>query len=80
MLAADDLLATRFVRGTGRVIEASEVAVSAFDALEVGAMLSLPHQEVARMEQARAADRDGWIDRMRQAVAAIEGPEPSPVS
>lgn len=80
MLAADQLLATRFVRGTGRVIEASEVAVAAFDALEAGAMLSLPHPEVARMEQARAADRDGWMHRMREAVAAIEGAEHSSVS
>jgi NAD(P)-dependent dehydrogenase (short-subunit alcohol dehydrogenase family) len=80
MLAADELLATRFVRGTGRVIEASEVAVAAFDALEAGAMLSLPHPEVARMEQARAADRDGWMHRMREAVAAIEGAEHSSVS
>jgi len=72
MLASSELLATRFVRGTGRVIAAREVAVAAFDALEVGAMLALPHPEVSRMEQARAADRDGWVGRMRDAVAAIE--------
>jgi NAD(P)-dependent dehydrogenase (short-subunit alcohol dehydrogenase family) len=72
MLAASELLATRFVRGTGRVIGADEVAVAAFDALEVGAMIALPHPEVARMEQSRAADRDVWIGRMRAAVAAIE--------
>jgi len=73
MLAADDLLATRFVRGTGRVISPQEVAVAAIDALEAGEMLALPHPEVARMEQARAADRTGWLARMRQAVAAIAG-------
>ncbi len=73
MLAASELLATRFVRGTGRVIETGEAAVAALDALEAGAMLALPHPEVTRMEQARAADRDVWIGRMREAVAAIEG-------
>jgi NAD(P)-dependent dehydrogenase (short-subunit alcohol dehydrogenase family) len=73
MLAAGELLATRFVRGTGRVIGAAEVAVAALDALAAGAMLALPHPEVARMEQSRAADRDAWIGRMREAVAAIEG-------
>jgi len=74
MLAAEDLLATRFVRGTGRVISPGEVAVAAIDALEVGAMLALPHPEVARMEQARAADRGDWIGRMRRAIAALDGP------
>jgi NAD(P)-dependent dehydrogenase (short-subunit alcohol dehydrogenase family) len=73
MLAAGDLLATRFVRGTGRVISPEEVAVAAIDALEAGDVLALPHPEVARMEQARAADRSGWLARMREAVAAIAG-------
>jgi len=74
MLAADDLLATRFVRGTGRVISPAEVGVAAIDALEAGAILALPHPEVARMEQARAADRGSWIVRMRQAIGALGGP------
>jgi NAD(P)-dependent dehydrogenase (short-subunit alcohol dehydrogenase family) len=73
MLAAQDLLATRFVRGTGRVISPEEVAVTALDAVEAGDALALPHPEVARMEQARAADRTGWLARMREAVAAVEG-------
>jgi len=73
MLAAGDLLATRFVRGTGRVISPEEVAVAAIDALEAGEVLALPHPEVARMEQARAADRAGWLARMREAVAAVAG-------
>jgi NAD(P)-dependent dehydrogenase (short-subunit alcohol dehydrogenase family) len=71
MLASDDLLATRFVRGTGRVISPAEVAVAALDALESGEVLALPHPEVARMEQARAADRTGWLERMRAAIAAL---------
>jgi len=73
MLASDDLLATRFVRGTGRVISPAEVAVAALDALESGEVLALPHPEVARMEQARAADRTGWLERMRAAIAALPG-------
>ena len=73
MLAADELLATRFVRSTGRVISPEEVAVAAIDALEAGEVLALPHPEVARMEQARAADRTGWMIRMRQAVTAVVG-------
>jgi short-subunit dehydrogenase len=71
MLATEDLLATRFVRGTGRVISPEEVAIAAVDALEAGRMLALPHPEVARMEQARAGDRDGWLMRMRTAIAAL---------
>jgi NAD(P)-dependent dehydrogenase (short-subunit alcohol dehydrogenase family) len=73
MLAAEDLLATRFVRGTGRVISPAEVATAALDALEAGHLLALPHPEVARMEQMRASDRDGWITRLRQAVAELGG-------
>lgn len=68
MLAAEELLATRFVRGTGRVLPAAVVATAALDALEAGEMLALPHPEVAAMEQARAADRRGWLDRLRRAV------------
>ena len=73
MLAVDDMLATRFVRGTGRVLAADVVAVSALDALEAGEMLALPQPEVASMEQARAADRGVWLARLRRAVAALGG-------
>lgn len=73
MLAADDLLATRFVRATGRVLGADAVAVTALDALEAGRMLALPQPEVASMEQARAADHDAWLARLRRAVGALGG-------
>ena len=73
MLAADELLATRFVRGTGRVLPADEVAEAALDALEAGEVLALPHPEVAAMELARATDRKGWLARLRAAVAGITG-------
>ena len=73
MLAAEDLLATRFVRGTGRVLPAEAVAEAALDALEAGEVLALPHPEVAAMELARATDREGWLARLRAAVASITG-------
>lgn len=71
MLAAEGLLATRFVRGTGRVLSADVVATVALDALEAGEMLALPHPEVTAMEQARASDRGSWLARLRAAVAAL---------
>lgn len=73
MLAVDDMLATRFVRGTGRVLAPDVVATSALEALEAGEMLALPQPEVAAMEQARAADRGMWLARLRRAVAALGG-------
>ena len=73
MLAAEELLATRFVRGTGRVLPADAVAEAALDALEAGEVLALPHPEVAAMELARATDRQGWMMRLRAAVAGITG-------
>jgi len=73
LAASEDLLATRFVRGTGRVLAPAEVACSALDALAAGAMLALPHPEVTRMEASRVADRTGWLSRLREAVALIEG-------
>jgi short-subunit dehydrogenase len=73
MLATDDVLAARFVRGTGRVLPADVVAASALDALADGEMLALPHPEVAAMEQARAADRRTWLRRLRRAVESLGG-------
>ena len=71
MLATEDLLATRFVRGTGRVLAPDAVALAALDALESGEMLALPHPEVAAMELARASDRRMWLARLRAAVATL---------
>jgi len=77
MLAGSETqLATRFVRGTGRVISADDVARAGLDAMEAGEPLALPQPEVARMEQARAADRVLWLERLRSAVATL-GPAPS---
>ncbi len=71
MLAANDLLATRFVRETGRILSAEEVATSALDALAAGEVLALPHAEVAAMEHARTTDRRAWLARLRAAVDAL---------
>lgn len=73
MLAADEQLATRFVRGTGRVLAPDVVAEAALDALEEGDMLALPHPEVVGMEQARVSDRRTWLTRLRRAVDALGG-------
>jgi NAD(P)-dependent dehydrogenase (short-subunit alcohol dehydrogenase family) len=73
LAASEELLATRFVRGTGRVLTPAEVAGAALDALEAGEMLALPHPEVVRMEQARIADRGGWLARLRESVAHLGG-------
>ena len=72
MLAAEEVLATRFVRSTGRVLPPDAVAAAALDALEAGEMLALPQPEVAAMEQARATDRRAWLARLRRAVAALQ--------
>ncbi len=74
MLDADELLATRFVRGTGRVLPPDAVAAAALEALAAGEMLALPHPEVAALEQGRAADRGVWLDRVRRAVDALSAP------
>ena len=71
MLATADLLATRFVRGTGRVLKPDADALAALDAPVPGEMLALPHPEVAAMELARASDRRTWLARLRAAVAAL---------
>ncbi len=72
MLAGSEAqLATRFVRGTGRVIGADVVARAGLDALEVGSTIALPHPEVARMEQARAADHGQWLARLRSVVSSL---------
>lgn len=73
MLASDATLAARFVRGTGRVLPADEVAAAALDALEEGRMLALPHPEVTEMERARVSDRAAWLGRLRRAVSALDG-------
>jgi NAD(P)-dependent dehydrogenase (short-subunit alcohol dehydrogenase family) len=72
LAAAEDHVATRFVRATGRVLPAEDVAIAALDALGAGHVMALPHPEVAQIEQARALDHDAWLARVRSALATLE--------
>jgi NAD(P)-dependent dehydrogenase (short-subunit alcohol dehydrogenase family) len=72
LTAAEDHIATRFVRATGRVLPAEDVAIAALDALGAGRVVALPHPEVAHIEQARALDHDGWLARVRSALSTLE--------
>jgi len=72
LTGAEEHVATRFVRATGRVLAPDEVAVSALDALGEGRVIALPHPEVARTEKARAVDHDAWLARVRKTLANLE--------
>ncbi len=52
------------------------VTASVLDALDDGRFLVLPHPEVAQHEQARAADRDAWLDGMNRLQRKLESPPP----
>jgi NAD(P)-dependent dehydrogenase (short-subunit alcohol dehydrogenase family) len=53
-------------------IEPDVVAAETVDAVREGRFLVLPHPEVARYEQARAADRERWLAGMRKIQASID--------
>ena len=69
-----DALALEVVRSMN-VLEPSEVAAVALDALTEGRFLALPHDDVATYERARAADHDRWITGMRRLQAALRSAE-----
>lgn len=54
-------------------IEPDVVADETVQAVREGRFLVLPHPEVARYEQARAADRERWLAGMRRIQASIDG-------
>jgi hypothetical protein len=60
------------VRDQG-IIEPTEAAQCALDALTQGRFLALPHPEVARYEAHRATDHDRWIAGMRKLQAQLDG-------
>jgi NAD(P)-dependent dehydrogenase (short-subunit alcohol dehydrogenase family) len=60
------------LRALGPILEPEDVAESVVAALAEERFLILPHPEVARYEQGRAADRDAWLAGMRKAVRRIE--------
>lgn len=57
----------------GGVIPPEEVAGAVVEAWRQGRFLVLPHPEVARYEQRRAADRDRWLAGMRKLRARLRG-------
>ncbi|MFJ6212670.1 SDR family oxidoreductase [Streptomyces sp. NPDC092296] len=62
----------------GAMLEPAEVAEAVVAGLADERFLILPHPEVARYEQGRAADRDAWLTGMRDTVAALPAlPEPA---
>ncbi len=68
----DDAMALQVVRAQG-MIEPGAAAAAALEALTEGRFLALPHPEVARYEQHRAADHDRWIAGMRKLQAQLDG-------
>lgn len=58
-------------------IGVDRVVATVLDALGDGRFLVLPHPEVARHEQARAADRDAWLAGMNRLQRKLEA-SPSP--
>lgn len=58
-------LAARVVRDAG-VIEPEDVAIMTVDAIEQERFLVLPHPEVLKFFQRKAADYDRWLEGMRR--------------
>lgn len=74
---SDQPTALAVVRAQG-LIEPAAVANEALAALREGRFLALPHPEVARYEQRRASDHDGWIASMRRLQESLTDGEPPP--
>ncbi|WP_229054316.1 SDR family oxidoreductase [Aeromicrobium sp. Leaf350] len=68
----DARLGMRSVVSAGEPIDAREVAEVALAALASGRFLALPHPEVDRMQQQKAADRDRWITGMQRFRTSLE--------
>lgn len=65
-------LMARAVTDAGDVLTPGAVAAALVDAMEDGTFLVLPHPQVRRMVQGRAADHDRWIEGMRRYAASLE--------
>jgi NAD(P)-dependent dehydrogenase (short-subunit alcohol dehydrogenase family) len=67
-----DGLGERVVRGSGAVLEPSEVADAVIAAIDAEQFLILPHPEVLTFFQRKALDYERWLAGMRRLQARIE--------
>jgi NAD(P)-dependent dehydrogenase (short-subunit alcohol dehydrogenase family) len=63
------------MRASGAILEPDAVAGAVVEGLREERFLILPHPEVARYVQHKAADPDRWLERMRGFVRAARGDE-----
>jgi NAD(P)-dependent dehydrogenase (short-subunit alcohol dehydrogenase family) len=61
------------MRASGAILEPDDVAEAVVEGLREERFLILPHPEVARYMQHKAADPDRWLERMRGFVRAAQG-------
>jgi NAD(P)-dependent dehydrogenase (short-subunit alcohol dehydrogenase family) len=61
------------MRASGAILEPDDVAEAVVAGLREERFLILPHPEVARYMQHKAADPDRWLERMRGFVRAAQG-------
>ncbi|WP_315770705.1 SDR family oxidoreductase [Rhodococcoides kroppenstedtii] len=61
------------VESAGDVLTPEAVAALVLEAVAYEQFLVLPHPEVARMMQGKAADRDRWLDGMRRYRSSLAG-------
>jgi NAD(P)-dependent dehydrogenase (short-subunit alcohol dehydrogenase family) len=70
-MMAGDHVSLRSVAASGAVLSPEAVADAVVAGLAEERFLILPHPEVARFVQHRAADRDGWLASMRRFAAKL---------
>jgi NAD(P)-dependent dehydrogenase (short-subunit alcohol dehydrogenase family) len=63
------------MQASGAILEPADVAEAVVAGLREERFLILPHPEVARYMQHKAADPDRWLERMRGFVRAAHGDE-----
>ncbi len=69
-----DHVSQRSVAASGAILSPETVADATIAGMAEERFLILPHPEVARFEQHRAADRDGWLAAMRKFAAKLGAP------
>jgi NAD(P)-dependent dehydrogenase (short-subunit alcohol dehydrogenase family) len=63
------------MQASGAILEPDDVAEAVVEGLREERFLILPHPEVGRYMQRKAADPDRWLERMREFVRAARGDE-----